>query len=435
MPDIVYCRAKVKLDAIRTPVFLWSSRELDYDLTVLQDDKEIDETFFWEEPDGTKRMRPVAYQKKKNKKAVYPILCPTLMHAKDVIIPMRPNHNLSLQKLFLPYKKAVNDVIKSIKGHLGRHVPERARRLSPLGLDGLNDKEWDTGVHAIAQRIVQHAMAKGTLSYIETGNSRVVVKDKKDDKRWQQWQQKVVEARKTGNPEPPEPERAVKYAKRSFNFIVKIQPAELKRITGIDPLPTQPFFMKLVFGWYDDPLPLYENRQVDDAEFAKEARAIYSRLTEKQRLPASTLISEKQLAREKQYRFLYNRFLEQKSRLESGEIRFPNAALLAIGQDPILEPLSPDQDIPDNIDLFPGFDYAKLTPEERLIAMLHSYRFVSVGSRLHLCTILFFTKNLGGAPRIVYDSTAEMARQNGLNIIDYTELFTQGFKSDESSIP
>ena len=121
--------------------------------------------------------------------------------------------------------------------------------------------------------------------------------------------------------------------------------------------------------------------------------------------------------------------IQQEARLERREIRLPNAALLALGRDPILKPLPRGQDRGGEIDLFDGFDYTSLTPEERLVAMLHSYRFVSRGSRLHLSTILLYTKRLKGAPRLLYDTTAEMARQNGLNVADYTQLFTQGFKT------
>ena len=147
----------------------------------------------------------------------------------------------------------------------------------------------------------------------------------------------------------------------------------MRGIRGVDLLATNPFFIKLVFGWYDDPLPLYGNQQVDNAEFSEQARAIRSRLKDKG-TPQDELF--------------YNRLLHQEARLERGEIRLPNAALLALGRDPILRPLPRGQDRGGEIDLFDGFDYTSLTPEERLVAMLHSYRFVSRGSRLHLSTIL-----------------------------------------------
>ena len=72
------------------------------------------------------------------------------------------------------------------------NIPERAGRLKLLGLS----PEHAMDFRGIAERIVQHAMAEGTLSYIETGNPLSEVKDLGG----KEWEKAAAEARRRGPP-------------------------------------------------------------------------------------------------------------------------------------------------------------------------------------------------------------------------------------------
>ena len=108
-------------------------------------------------------------------------------------MPMRPGHSLSLRHLFPSDQEAIQDVIDSLMGHI-MNIPKRAGRLKLLGLS----PEDVMGFRGIAERIVQHAMAEGTLSYIETGNPLSEVKDLGG----KEWEKAAAEVRRRGDPEP-----------------------------------------------------------------------------------------------------------------------------------------------------------------------------------------------------------------------------------------
>lgn len=72
VPNVYYCTRRVKLDRQGAPVFLQSSRELDYELMFLENDQEIDQIFFRTDPndsDGIKRQCAVAYQQRGGQQA------------------------------------------------------------------------------------------------------------------------------------------------------------------------------------------------------------------------------------------------------------------------------------------------------------------------------------------------------------------------------